>query len=333
MTATGDKPRITRRLLLGVGAALAAPAAVAQMGSWRPTRPIRVVVPAAAGGTGDLLGRLVGEYCQRLWGQPVAVENKGGAGGVIGTMDVLNSPADGYSWLLGNIGPQSIAYSLYRTMPYRPENLATVSNLLTAPNVLVVNKSVPANTIPEFVEWLRRENGAAAYASSGPGQSTHLSAVWFLQLAGVRAIHVPYRGSGPAINDLIAGTVAFYFDNLSNGIRYVRDGALKGLGITSAQPSPQTDMVPIRTTMPALAPFDVSTWFGVFMRAGTPRPVIDEANAAIKGMLEQESTRALYTQMAANTAWCTPEQQVEFVTRDAAKWAGVIREANLQIDN
>lgn len=323
-----------RRSLLGASlAVVAAPAVVAQTGSWRPTRPIRIVVPAAAGGTGDLLGRILSEYCLRRWGQPVSVENKGGAGGLIGTQDMLNQPADGYNWLIGNVGPQSIAYSLYRTMPYRPDNLAPVSNLLTAPNVLVTNKSVAANTIPEFVEWLRSQNGAASYASSGPGQSTHLSAVWFLQLAGVRAIHVPYRGSGPAINDLIAGTVAFYFDNLSNGIRYVRDGALKGLGITSAQPSPNTDMVPIRTTLPALAPFDVSTWFGVFMRAGTPRPIVEEVNAAIKEMLEQDSTKALYTQMAANTAWCTPEQQADFVTRDAAKWAGVIRAANLQIDN
>lgn len=324
----------TRRTLLGGGmAALAAPAAVAQTGTWRPTRPIRIVVPAAAGGTGDLMGRLLSEHCLRRWGQPVAVENKGGAGGIIGTMDVLNAPPDGLSWLIGNIGPQSIAYSLYRTMPYRPDSLAPVSNLLTAPNVLVTNKSVPANSIPEFVEWLRGQNGAASYASSGPGQSTHLSAVWFLQLAGVRAIHAPYRGSGPAVNDLLAGTVAFYFDNLSNGIRFVRDGALKGLGITSAQPSQQTDMVPIRTTMPALAPFDVSTWFGVFMRAGTPRGAVEEANAAIKDMLEQDSTKALYAQMAANTAWCTPEQQADFITRDAAKWAGVIRSANLQIDN
>jgi tripartite-type tricarboxylate transporter receptor subunit TctC len=326
--------KATRRTLLGASlAVVVAPAVVAQTGSWRPTRPIRIVVPAAAGGTGDLLGRILSEYCLRRWGQPVAVENKGGAGGIIGTQDVLNTPADGYSWLMGNIGPQSIAYSLYRTMPYRPDSLAPVSNLLVAPNVLVTNKSVPANTIPEFVEWLRSQDGAASYASSGPGQSTHLSAVWFLQLAGVRAIHVPYRGSGPAINDLIAGTVAFYFDNLSNGIRYVRDGALKGLGITSAQPSPQTDMVPIRTTLPALAPFDVSTWFGVFMRGGTPRAAIEEVNAAIKEMLEQDSTKALFAQMAANTAWCTPEQQTDFVTVDAAKWAGVIRAANLQIDN
>ena len=149
--------------------------------------------------------------------------------------------------------------------------------------MLVVHPSVPAKTVPEFVAWLKAQNGKVSYASSGTGQSPHLSAAWFLQLTGTKAEHIPYRGAAPALQDLTAGVTQFFFDNLTTGIEFVRAGKLRALGITSAQRNPLTpELVPICETMPELKPFDVSTWFGVFLPAGTPAPVVAAFNAQMK---------------------------------------------------
>ena len=167
-----------------------------------------------------------------------------------------------------------------------------MSNIITAPNVLVVHPSVPAKTVPEFVAWLKAQNGKASYASSGTGQSPHLSGAWFLQLTGTKAEHVPYRGAAPALNDLIAGVTQFFFDNLTTSIEFMRAGKLRALGLTSAQPNPLTpDVLPIAGTMPELKPFDVSTWFGVFLPAGTPRPVVDAYNADDEGVARRPKTQ------------------------------------------
>ena len=218
------------------------------------------------------MARLLAAFLQQAWGQSCVVDNKSGAGGVIGSTEVVKAAPDGNTALMGNIGPQSIAYSLYRNMPYTPKSLIPVSCVITAPNVLVVHPSVPATTVPEFVAWLKAQNGKASYASSGTGQSPHLSGAWFLQLTGTKAEHIPYRGAAPALQDLTAGVTQFFFDNLTTGIEFVRAGKLRALGITSAQRNPLTpELVPICETMPELKPFDVSTWFGVFLPAGTPR--------------------------------------------------------------
>ena len=214
------------------------------------------------------MARLLAAILQQAWGQSCVVDNKSGAGGVIGSTEVVKSAPDGHTALMGNIGPQSIAYSLYRNLPYTPASLIPVSNVITAPNVLVVHPSVPAKTVPEFVAWLKAQNGKASYASSGTGQSPHLSGAWFLQLTGTKAEHIPYRGAAPALQDLTAGVTQFFFDNLTTSIEFVRAGKLRALGLTSAQRNPLTpELVPICETMPELKPFDVSTWFGVFLPA------------------------------------------------------------------
>ena len=242
-------------------------------------------MPAAPGGTTDIVARLLAAFLQQSWGQSCVVDNKSGAGGVIGSTEVAKATPDGNTMLMGNIGPQSIAYSLYRNMPYTPKSLIPVSCVITAPNVLVVHPSVPAKTVPEFVAWLKAQNGKASYASSGTGQSPHLSGAWFLQLTGTKAEHIPYRGAAPALQDLTAGVTQFFFDNLTTGIEFVRAGKLRALGITSAQRNPLTpELVPICETMPELRPFDVSTWFGVFLPAGTPRPIVDCAQRPDEGL-------------------------------------------------
>ena len=220
------------------------PRTAAADGPWRPTQGIRIVVPAAPGGTTDIVARLLAAWLQQAWGQSCVVDNKSGAGGVIGSNEVVKAAPDGHTALMGNIGPQSIAYSLYRNMPYGPQSLAPVSCVITAHNVLVVDPSVPAKTVPEFVAWLKAQNGKVSYASSGTGQSPHLSAAWFLQLTGTKAEHIPYRGAAPALQDLTAGVTQFFFDNLTTSIEFVRAGKLRALGphLGAAQSAPGADL-------------------------------------------------------------------------------------------
>ena len=328
---------LSRRMALGAAAALPAadllPAGLRAEAAWKPTQGVRIVVPAAPGGTTDIVARLLAAHLQQAWGQACVVDNKSGAGGVIGSTEVVKSTPDGHTVLMGNIGPQSIAYSLYRNMPYTPQSLIPVSAVITAPNVLVVHPSVPAKTVPEFVAWLKAENGKVSYASSGTGQSPHLCGAWFLQLTGTKAEHIPYRGAAPALQDLTAGVTSFFFDNLTTSIEFMRAGKLRALGLTSAQRNPLTpELVPICETMPELKPFDVSTWFGVFLPAGTPRPIVDSLNAQMKLWLDDAKTKERFTTMAGFPAYGTPEQFDKFVAQQIALWKGVIDKEGLKLD-
>ena len=328
---------LTRRAALAGTAALplvsGLPGRLPAQSGWKPTQGVRIVVPAAPGGTTDIVARLLAAHLQAAWGQSCVVDNKSGAGGVIGSTEVAKAAPDGHTGLMGNIGPQSIAYSLYRNMPYQPASLIAVSGVITAPNVLVVHPSVPAKTVPEFVAWLKAQNGKASYASSGTGQSPHLSGAWFLQLTGTKAEHVPYRGAAPALNDLVAGVTQFFFDNLTTSIEFMRAGKLRALGLTSAQPNPLTPEVPpIAGTMAELKPFDVSTWFGVFLPAGTPRPVVDAYNAEMKVWLADPKTLERFKAMAGFPAYGTPEQFKGFVDAQIALWKGVIDKEGLKLD-
>ncbi|TWT15329.1 tripartite tricarboxylate transporter substrate binding protein [Reyranella sp. CPCC 100927] len=327
--------RLSRRTVMAGAAALPALAApaVVRADAWRPKQAVRIVVPAAPGGTTDIVARLLASHLQQRWGQSVVVDNKSGAGGVVGSTEVVRAAPDGLTMLMGNIGPQSIAYSLYRNLPYKPESLIPVSNVITAPNVLVVHPAVPAKTVPEFVTWLRGRNGEASYASSGTGQSPHLSGALFLQLVGAKATHVPYRGAAPALNDLVAGVTQYFFDNLTTAIEFVRAGKLNALGLTSAQRNPLVpDLPPIRETMPELKDFDVSTWFGVFLPAGTPKDVVDALNGEIKNFLEQDATKDRFKTMAGFPAYGTPAQFNDFVQQQIVRWRGVIEKEGLKLD-
>ena len=329
--------RLSRRATLGAAAALPAaallPRSLAAQAPWKPTQGVKIVVPAAPGGTTDIVARLLAAHLQQAWGQTCVVENKSGAGGVIGSNEVVKSAPDGHTILMGNIGPQSIAYSLYRNLPYTPASLIPVSCVLTAPNVLVVHPSVPAKTVPEFVAWLKAQNGKVSYASSGTGQSPHLSGAWFLQLTGTKAEHIPYRGAAPALQDLMAGVTSYFFDNLTTSIEFVRAGKLRALGLTSKERNPMTpDLVPICETMPELKPFDVSTWFGVFLPANTPKPAVDSLNAQMKAWLDNEKTKERFKTMAGFPAYGTPEQFNGFVNAQIAQWKGVIDKEGLKLD-
>lgn len=322
---------LSRRLALALP--LAAPAIARAQGEWRPTQQLRIVVPAAPGGTTDIMARLLAPHLQSRWNSPVVAENRSGAGGIIGTMEVVRAAPDGHTLLSGNIGPQSIAYSLFRNLPYQTTSLLPVCNMIRGPNVLVVHPSVPATTVPEFVRWLKASPGRYSFGSPGIGQSPHLSGVWFHQLSGTEGIHVPFRGAGPAAIELVAGNIQYMFDNLTSGIEQIRAGRVRALGVTSAERNAQLPDVPaIRETMPELAPYDVSTWFGMFAPANTPAPIIATLNREIRAMVETPEMTARFATMGGIAASGPVEEFAGFVAAETEKWRAVIRREGLQMD-
>lgn len=332
-----------RRALLrgtggGLGVALAGgllpglPHAHAQEG-WRPSQPVRVIVPAAAGGTTDIMGRLLAHHLNQHWGQPAVVENKSGAGGLIGTAEAVRSKPDGHTILLGNIGPQAIAYSLFRNMPYQASQLLPVSNMIRGPNVLVVHPSLPVETAKDFVDYIRVNPGKLSYGTPGLGQSPHLSAVWFNQLTNTRATAVHYRGAGPSMMGLVAGEVQFSFDNLTSAMAQVRDGRVRALGVSSAERNPQLpDLPAMREVVPELANYEVNTWFGAFYPAGTPEPVVRSLNTQIRTLLEMPETKQRFAEMGGVPAYGTPAQYADFVRAETEKWGEVLRREGLHLE-
>lgn len=322
----------TRRAALALPALLLPLAARAQA-DWRPSQQMRIVVPAAPGGTTDIMARILAAHMGQRWGVNAVAENRSGGGGTIGTLEVVRAPADGHTLLSGNIGPQAIGYSLFRNLQYRPESLLPVGNMIRGPNVLVVHPSVPARTVPEFVAHLRANPGRLSYGSPGVGQSPHLSGVWFHQLTGTEGIHVPFRGAGPAAIELVAGNIQYMFDNLTTGIEQVRAGRVRALGVTSAERNPQLPDIPaIRETMAELAPYEVNTWFGMFAPANTPAPAVRAINAEINALLALPETQARFAQMGGVPMPGSPDDFAAFVRAEIEKWSAVIRREGLQMD-
>ena len=318
-------------LMAPLAALLPADRGLAQ--SWRPAQTMRIVVAAAPGGTTDIMGRVLGTHLQTRWGTPVVVENKGGGGGTIAAAEVARAAPDMLTLLSSNIGPQSIAYSLFRNLQYQPENFQPVSNMIRGPNVLVVHPSVPATTVPELVAHLRRHPGKLSYGTAGVGQSPHLSAAWFHQLTGTEAVPAHYRGSIPAMLDLLAGNIQFMFDNLSTAIQQIRAGRVRPLAVTSAERNAQLpDLPALRETMPELAEYDMNTWFGIFAPAGVPQDALRTVNLEMKALLEAPETRTRFAEMGGVPAYGTPEQFGAFVRSEIEKWRAVVRREGVQID-
>ncbi|WPB84072.1 Bug family tripartite tricarboxylate transporter substrate binding protein [Sediminicoccus rosea] len=324
-------PMIARR------AALALPmlplALPARADGWKPAQPVRILVPAAPAGTTDIMARLLAPRLQARWGVNVVVENRAGAGGTIGTLELVRSRPDGFTLMSGNIGPQAIAYSLFRNLAYRAEQIACIAGTIRGPNVLVVNNDVPARSVAELAALLRARPGQIPYASTGVGQSTHLSPVLMLQMLNAQAIHVPFRGSGPAQVDLLAGHVAFMIDNLTGVMEHIRAGRVRALAVTSAERSPQLPDIPaMRETLPELASYEVNTWFGIFGPAALPPAIVTAVNAEVNAWLDLDETRARFTELGGVPLRLSPEEFAAFVAAETRKWGEVIRREGLQMD-
>lgn len=327
---------LSRRSMLSGAAALAASAALpkaANAADWKPTETVRIIVPAAPGGSTDVMGRYLAQHLQTTWGQSCVVENRAGGGGTIGTSEVVRARPDGHTVLIGNPGPNAIGYSIFRNLSYKPEQLQAVSNIIRIPNIISATPSAPVKTIPELIAYLKANPDKLTYGSSGVGQSPHLTGAWFLQLTGLKMTHVPFRGAGPALAAALGGQIDILFDNLFPTLPQAQDGKLKALAVTTTERAAIAPNIPtMRESAPELKDFDVSSWFGVFLPAGVPRPVVDALNAQIKAMLAREDIKKNLAGMGAAADHGTPEQFAAFVKAETDKFGGIIKKEGLQMD-
>src|SRR5688500_16407984 len=273
---------IRRRAVLGLSALLACAgwmSTLAGAQSDYPSRPITLVVPFPAGGSTDLVARLVASGMIKSLGQQVVVENRGGAGGNIGSAAVTRTEPDGYTILMGTVATHALNPALYKKMPYDAvEDFAPISLLALIPNVLVVNPDFPARSVPELVDLLKAHPGEYSYASSGNGTPLHLSGELFKSMAGVAMVHVPYKGAGPALVDVIAGHVPIMFDNLPPSLEQIRAGKLRGLAVTTKERAPSMpDLPTIAETLPG---YETYSWNAFFAPAGAPKDIIAKLNEA-----------------------------------------------------
>jgi tripartite-type tricarboxylate transporter receptor subunit TctC len=324
-----------RRVVAGGAIALAAPALLprAARADWRPTEQVRVIAPAAPGGTTDLMARLLAQHLQVAWGQSTVVENKSGGGGTIAMSDFVRQKPDGHTVMLANPGPNAVAYSIFRNMTYKPDQLQAVSNLIRTPNIVSVHPSVPVKSIKELIDYLKANPEKLSYATSGVGQSPHLTAAWFLQLTGLTMPHIPFRGAGPALTAVLGGQVPVLFDNLFPSLPQAREGKLRALAVTTLQRSFQApDLPTMAESAPELAKFEVSSWFGVMLPKGAPQPVIDALNAECKAFLDREDTRMRIREIGAVPDYGTPAQHAAFIQGEIEKFAAIIAKEKLQMD-
>jgi tripartite-type tricarboxylate transporter receptor subunit TctC len=270
---------------------------------------------------------------QPLWGQSVVVENRSGAGGTIGTAEVARSKGDGHTILIGNPGPNAIAYGIFRNLTYKADQLQAVSNMIRIPNIVSAHPSTGLKSIPELIAYLKKHPDKLTYGSSGTGQSPHLTGAWFLQLTGLKMTHVPFRGAGPALQAGLAGDIQILFDNLYPSLPQVLDGKLNGLCVTTADRSDSAPNLPVmREGAPELAKFDVASWFGVFLPKTAPAPVVDELNRQIKAMLARDDVRKNIAGMGARADYGTPQQFSDFVDAETRKFAAIIEKEGLQME-
>lgn len=331
--------RPTRRHLLAAAAlAPLMPATARAQGAW-PTKPVRIVVPFAAGGTTDILARALAPEFQRAFGQPFVVDNKPGAGGNNGAAEVAKAPADGYTLLMGTVGTHAINPSLYPKMPYdHVKDFVPVTLVAGVPNVLVLNpakaQALGVNTVADFVRALKANPGRLNMASSGNGTSIHLAGELFKTMTGTFMVHLPYRGSGPALIDLMAGNVDVMFDNLPSAMPHIKSGRLKALAVTSAQRSGALPELPTveEAGGAALKGYEASSWFGLLAPAGTPRDIVDR--------VQQETAKALATPAMAERllaqgaipSGISSAAFASFIAAETAKWAKVVKASGAKVD-
>ena len=298
-----------------------------------PAKPVRMVVPYPAGGYYDLLARVIGQKLGEMWGQTLVVDNRAGANGIVGTELVAKSAPDGYTLEMGGIGPHGINPSLYGKLPYDAvRDFAPVIHVANAPNVLVVHPSVPAASVAQLIALAKARPGQLNYASNGSGSSPHLSAEMFASMAGIKIQHVPYKGSAPAVADILAGQVTLLFGTMGDVVPHIRAGKLRALAVTGARRIPALPDVP--TMIEAGVPgYEAVAWFGVMAPAATPRPIVLKLNQDIARTMQMPDVLDKITaQGSAEIVGGSPEQFGAFVRAEIAKWAKIIKQSGAKAD-
>ncbi len=314
--------------LLGVTLLLLSPAFVAAQEDY-PNRPITMVVTFAPGGSSDVLARAVAAALSTGLGQQVVVDNRPGAGGHIGAAAVAHASPDGYTVLFGTNGTLGIGPAIYGKLNYNPErDLAPVGLLHTLPQLLIINPSVPAKNLTELIDYARRNPVALSFASSGTGAASHLAGELFKQQAKIDLVHIPYKGGGAAVSDLVSGRVSMMLETIPNALPLVRSGQMRAIGVTTKERSALAPDIPSLAES-GLPDFDVSAWTGLFVPAGTPPAIIERLNAETRKIAGEQDYVARIQAMGTDVSSSTPEAFGKFVKDDVGRWSAVIRNAGI----
>jgi tripartite-type tricarboxylate transporter receptor subunit TctC len=308
--------------LLAFCCTLALPGAAALAQGDYPSRPIRWIVAYPPGGTTDVLARLMGEHLSRKMGQQFIIDNRPGAGNNIGTENVVTAEPDGYTVLLVNPA-NGINATLYKKLPFNfIRDIAPIGGLIRVPNVMEINPDVPAKTVAEFIDYAKANPGKINMASSGLGTSVHLSGELFMAMTGVKMVHVPYRGAGPALTDLISGRVHVLFDNLPSSVEHIRGGKLRALAVTTDEPTPALPGVP--TLGATVKGYEASAWFGMGAPKNTPKPIIERLNREINAALKDPEMLKKLADLGGTPLAGTPEDFGKLIADETEKWRKVV---------
>jgi tripartite-type tricarboxylate transporter receptor subunit TctC len=295
-----------------------------------PAKPLRLIVPYPPGGSADILARGIGQKLGESLGQSVVIENRPGAGTGIGTDATAKAPADGYTLMLGTVSSHAINPALNSKLPFDPvRDFTPISLVASIPFAMLVHPSVPASNVAEFIAYARSRPGQIDYSSAGNGTSNHLAGELFEAMTGTHLVHIPYRGSAPALQDLLAGRVALMFDLVLTAAPHVKSGAARGLAVTGSQRSAVLPELP--TVAESGVPgYEVSAWFGIFAPAGVPKPIVDRLNAEIVKAMAAPDLRQRLISQGAEPVTSSPEQFAAYLNAEIAKWAKVIKVAGVQ---
>jgi len=328
---------LSRRTLIAITvAATALPGLVAAQAAW-PSKPIRIVVPFAPGGTTDILARTLAPELTKALGQPVVVENRAGAGGNIGADLVAKAPNDGYTLLMGTVGTHGINKSLYSKLPYDPQkDFAPITLVAGVPNVMVMNtkraQELRINNVADFVRYAKANPGKLNMASSGNGTSIHLAGELFKSRTGIFMTHIPYRGSGPAMTDMLGGAMDVMFDNLPSAMPHIQAGGLKAFAVTSAVRSSALPDTPTVAEAGPLAGFEASSWFGLLAPAGTPPEVVSRLQQETAKALGLPAVKERLVAQGAIPSGNTPQEFGKLIEAEIAKWAPVVKASGAKVD-
>jgi len=296
-----------------------------------PNRPIKLIVPFPPGGGTDTVARPLSAKLSEILGQQVVIDNRGGAGGTIGAAVVAKAPPDGYTVLLYSVHG-AVAQSVYASLPYDIEkDLIPVTTAAIFPDVLVAASRVPAKTLPELIAFAKANPGKVNCGSAGTGTSRHLSCELFNLQAGIKATHVPYKGTGPATTALLAGEIDYIFEALGSASGFIRAGTIRPIVVTSAKRSPSFPEIPtaIESGMPS---FEVTSWYGLWLPAGTPRPIVQKLREAVVKAFEDPQLRETWFKLGAEAGGATSEEFRDLVRQDVSKWARVVKEAGVKAE-
>jgi tripartite-type tricarboxylate transporter receptor subunit TctC len=317
---------------LFAGGLIAGLLAAAQAQAAFPERPVTLVVPFAAGGSTDVVARVIAEKMSEDLGQQVIVQNVAGAGGSLGAGNVARAEPDGYTILMGTVATHALNPLMLKSKPYDAEaDFTPVSLLVLVPNVLVVNPELPAKSVGELLALLKAEPDKWSYASSGNGTPLHLSGELFKSMAGVSMEHIPYKGSGPALNDLLGNQVSIMFDNLPSSSAHIKAGTLRALAVTTAERAQSFPDVPTMAEA-GLPGYETYTWNALFAPKDTPKEVVDRLNAAAVKAMADPGVAERMKEFSATIVASTPEELATHVKAEIAKWTPVVKDANVQID-